>query len=204
MDLDRKDVALQKSCPVMPVPRFTPFQPLNEPGERILVASNGTFIEIKRKWGYFIRNVGAIATTVPFGQVQPATVLHTTKLPTALLERFVAMAKADCDVEIGASIVWDEATAEFTLLRSVSIESGPGNLMYQLPPLEPTQHIVIDCHSHAHYNAYFSKTDDMDDAHAVRFSFVVGNCNQVEHTTSMRLCVKGTFENIEMKNTARD
>lgn len=198
MDLDKKDVALRKSCPVMPVPRFTPFQPLSEPGERMLVASNGTFIEIKRKWGYFIRNVGAIATTVPFGQVQAATVLHTGKLPMALLQRFVVMAKAECDVEIGASIVWDEVTSEFSLLRSVAIEAGPGHLVYQLPPLEATEHIVIDCHSHARFEAFFSKTDDMDDAHAVRFSYVVGNCNQDEPTTRMRLCVKGMFENIEM------
>lgn len=204
MDLNIKDAALQKSCPVTPVPRFTPFQPLAEPGERILIAANGTFVEIKRAWGSFVRKVGDMAVNVPFGQMQESTTLHTSKLPMALLDRFVEMAKCEPNVEIGASIVWDEATEEFSLLRSASIEAGPGHLVYQLPPLDPKQHIVIDCHSHAGYKAFFSATDDKDDAHAVRFSFVVGNCDRADHTTRMRLCVKGLFETVHMNQTTRN
>ncbi|MQA40570.1 DUF2016 domain-containing protein [Rugamonas aquatica] len=58
---DPRDALLHGQCPVLPVPRFTPFLPLARPGQRMLLASNGLFIEARTAALYALQRAGAVA-----------------------------------------------------------------------------------------------------------------------------------------------
>jgi PRTRC genetic system protein A len=194
--IDKRDAALQRVCPILAMPKFSPFEPLAHNGERIVLAANGTFLEVRRSWAHFVRKVGDVNTVVPFGTLQESTSYFTSKLPRELLLEFVQWAREESHVEIGANIVWNDVTDEYRLVRSRTVQGSESHLEYEIPVLEQSEHIVIDCHSHSHHKAFFSRTDDQDDAHAVKIAFVVGNCDQMQQTTKMRLCIRGNFQTL--------
>lgn len=196
--MDKRDIALQLSCPTITVPRFSEFVFSDICGDRVLVASNGVFIEITRKWGHFIRNIGEMGVTVPFGVMKERTVLLAPRLPRDLLKAFNMLARENSAIEIGASIVWNEQSNAYRLLQSEALVANRNFLSYKLPTLFDGDHLVIDCHSHSLDRAFFSGIDDEDDRHMVKFSYVVGNCHQEIQTIKMRFCLKGIFENIDM------
>lgn len=193
--MDPRDIVLQQSCPVVAAPMFTPLTPLEQNGERLVIGRNGTFLEVRRPWVRIVTQVGpALSTTVPFGAVVEQVEYMASKLPRVLLAEFVKWAQAQCSVEIGAVITWNEHTGEYLLRRSKSNHATSASLDYELPALAEGEHIVVDCHSHSHHSAFFSPVDDADDLHAVKFAFVVGNCNSSTPSTATRLCVRGTFK----------
>ena len=59
--------------------------------------------------------------------------------------------------------------------------------------LAEREHLAIDLHSHGLAPAYFSATDDQDDAGAVKISGVFGNLDQPVPTVALRLCLLGLF-----------
>lgn len=198
--MDKRDIALQLSCPVASAPKFSDLVPFDRNGERIVLASNGAFLEVCLPWVRIITQVGpALAMTVPFGELKETVDYKAGKLPRALLEEFVEWARLESDVEIGAVITWNENTGEYALLRSKSNHATSGSLDYELPTLGDGVHIVVDCHSHSHHAAFFSHVDDKDDQHAVKFAFVVGHCNTDKPTTASRLCVRGIFKKLSWK-----
>jgi len=195
--MDQRDLVLQLSCPVISMPMFSQLSPLQESGERIILGSNGTFLEVRRAWARFIVQVGPTLTaTVPFGRVTEAVELTASKIPRALLAEFAGWAQKDCHVEIGAVITWDELTGEYALRRSKSNHATSGSLNYELAKLADTEHIIVDCHSHSHHGAFFSSTDDRDDQHAVKYAFVVGYCDRSNPSFASRLCVRGVFKKL--------
>jgi PRTRC genetic system protein A len=198
--MDKRDIALQLSCPVTSVPMFSDFVPLDRNGERIALASNGTFLEVRRPWVRIITKVGpALTTTLPFGELRELVEYKAGAVPRALLAEFIEWAKRESEVEIGAVITWNENTGEYALVRSKSNHATSGSLDYELPQLPAGVHVIVDCHSHSHHPAFFSGTDDNDDKHAVKFAFVVGNCNTDKPTTAVRLCVRGVFKQVPWK-----
>lgn len=198
--MDKRDLALQQSCPLISMPMFSSLPPLEQSGERIIVGRNGTFLEVRRLWARIVTQVGpALATTVPFGAVVEVVEYTAGKLPRALLAEFVDWAKQDSNVEIGAVVTWNEKDGEYLLRRSKSNHATSGSLDYELPQLAEGEHIVVDCHSHSHHDAFFSPVDDRDDCHAVKFAFVVGNCDTATPTTMTRLCVRGVFKQLNWK-----
>jgi PRTRC genetic system protein A len=170
--------------------------PIETAGERVLVGSNGTFLEVRRAWGYFIRLIGEVTMSLPFGSVEEVSLLLVPKVPRALFEEFVQLAKAAPDQEVGASIVWNERDRSFRLLPSTALHSTHSKLDYRIPDLNDGEHIVVDCHSHSYHGAGFSPTDDKDDAHSVKFAFVVGHCHLPTPSFALRLCVRGHFQGI--------
>lgn len=193
--LDKRDVALQSTIPTEVVPRFSPIDIPSTPGDRILVASNGMFVEVRRNWGYFVRRIAAGSSIpVPYGDMAEATKLHTPRLPRNLLLEFVNHAKENCDIEVAASLIWNETSNGFRLVLAEAIYATGDSLRFHVPALSAGDHLIVDCHSHAHIPAFFSTEDDRDDCNSTKFSFVVGNCNAPLQSVSMRLCLKGIFE----------
>lgn len=196
--MDKRDLALQTLCPIIPIPRFSEFAQSTIAGDRILIASNGTFLEVTRKWGRFVRKIGEIGVVVPFGEMNETTELFTPRLPRQLLRDFNAIAIANSDVEVGASIIWNESTNAFRLEQSKSLAATGGFLHQEFAPLHAGDHLVIDCHSHSSHRAFFSTIDDDDDAHMAKFAYVVGNCDREKQSHAMRLCLKGIFQNYDL------
>lgn len=196
--MDKRDIALQLSCPVVPVPLYSPLEVSENNGSRVLVAGNGTFIEITREWCRLVRKIGEVSVTVPYGKLAESSDFKFSKLPVNLLYEFNTLACQSPDLEMGAMIVWNQQTDQFRLVPSVSIEATGSFLRYQHGPKQSNEHVIIDCHSHARHPAYFSETDDKDDCTAIRFAFVVGNCDQDTQTMALRLCIKGIFESLSL------
>lgn len=195
------DAALQQTCPVGAVPLYGPFVPSTVPGEKIWVASNGTFVQITRAWATFIRKIGEIAIPVPYGALTESSQFHTSRIPDGFLEQFNMQARKQSTIEIGASIIWHQTSDTFRLAYSTAIVATAGSLVHALPELGPDEHLVVDCHSHGTHAAFFSSTDDKDDGDQVKLAYVVGNCNQETLSFASRLCLRGMFETIPNKST---
>lgn len=198
--MDKRDAALQASMPTVMMPKFGSLEPSDKMGERLIVAQNGVFLEITRVWARFIRQVApAICTPVPYGNCAEVTDWKIDPLPTHLLKAFHDQAAADCRNEVGASIIWNEASG-YRLVAVEVLDSSASHLKFVRPTIGAGDHMVIDCHSHARGKAFFSRQfDDVDDAYCVKVSYVVGNCDCVEKSVAMRLCLKGQFENLTLE-----
>lgn len=193
------DNALQQSFPSIMVPRFGELPSMKEPGERLLVAANGIFLEIARPWVRVVRQLGAFQhrTAIPYGEAAEATELHCGRVPADLIGEFAAMARGAHPKETGAWIVWNAASTAFRLIPVGILEHSGGHLKYARPELADNDVLIVDCHSHGSHPAFFSATDDADDFHDVKFAFVMGNCAAVTPSMALRLCAKGIFETVE-------
>jgi PRTRC genetic system protein A len=189
------DLTLQQSFPSVMVPRHEPVAAMSAPGERLLIAANGVFLEINRPWVRLVRLLGAFdwRTPVPYGDMVEQTELLCGSVPAELVAEFGRMARSGLPNEVGAWIVWDAVTGLFRLVPLPSLSHGPGHLDYERPELRDGEWLVVDCHSHGHGEAYFSGRDDKDDQHDVKFALVLGNCHRTP-SVALRLCVKGRFE----------
>ena len=198
--MDKRDVALHASFPTVMVPQFSPLMPSEAPGERLLVASNGVFLEITRKWARFVRRVGdfSVPTPVPYGACHESTEWLADELPLALLEEFNGWARQHSTVEIGAGIVWNDRTRQYRLLPCETLSASGSHLKYRPPPMAEGDHLIVDCHSHAAHDAFFSGIDDADDRWSVKIAYVVGRCGENVQSTKTRLCLKGAFEEIQL------
>lgn len=189
------DLVLQGSFPSVMVPTREPVAAMTAPGERLLIASNGVFLEINRPWIRLVRRLASFEwrTPVPYGEAAELTELPCGAVPAELVAEFARMARAALPNEVGAWIVWDGVTGRFRLVPLPSLSHSPAHLSYDRPALRDGEWLVVDCHSHGSGSAYFSKTDDRDDQHDVKFALVLGHCHR-SPSVALRLCAKGRFE----------
>lgn len=192
--MDKRDIAKQASFPSVMVPSHGELELPTKAGERLLIASNGIFLEVNRAWARFVRKVGdEIKTPLPYGRCSVSTAWKIPAVPVHLLREFNALARDQADREIGASIIWNEVSG-YRLAPVQSLDASGAHLRYLPPPMSSTDHLIIDCHSHAGYAAGFSSTDNTDDAWCVKLAYVVGHCGRPQQSVAMRLCIKGIFE----------
>ncbi|WP_420715417.1 PRTRC system protein A [Cupriavidus sp. D39] len=187
---------MQQSFPTVMMPRFGSLQAMQADGERLVVASNGLFLEILRPWLNLVRRVGQfdVATAIPYGMVKERTELICGKVPPALIGEFAALARQTMPNEAGAWITWRRDTGTFRLVPVKVLEHSAGHLRYERPELVAGESLVMDCHSHGAAEAFFSHTDNTDDRHDVKFAFVLGNCASRHPSMKVRLCAKGVLE----------
>lgn len=193
-NLDPKDVALQSVVPTVMVPRFTELAELETPGHRILMAGNGSWLEVCRAWLYARVLVGLpLLVTVPYGAVQEVMRFKFGKLPRTLVTQFIEEARLRSPNECAAWVVWNERTGQWRLQMLEELSVGRDNVTVSLPSLAEDEHMVIDLHSHGLIPAFFSAEDNKDDSGECKISGVIGNLNKDEVSTAFRLCVNGVF-----------
>ena len=109
---------------------------------------------------------------------------------TAILEHF----RHSLPNEAAAFVLWSEVTREFTLDFPAIDEAKPSRLVYRTPILAPDCHMVCDVHSHGKGRAFFSATDDADDAGATKIAVVFGKIDDPGGPEMVsRLCAGGMF-----------
>src|SRR5437870_5164923 len=115
--MHKLDVALARSFPVASVPKYGPFEPLAEPGQRLLVASNGLFLEIERNWLHAIVmcGIGVDTLRLPFGNLEQRIELRFGKVPTAFIAEFIHHARAVAPNELAGVMAYDRATDRLDL-----------------------------------------------------------------------------------------
>jgi PRTRC genetic system protein A len=195
--MDARDIALQSVTPTVMVPRFTELTNLTEPGQRILMAANGIWLEVRRAWLYVRLPVAKLLNCpVPYGDVQEAMQFRFGKLPRTVVTQFIELARVRSPNECAAWVIWNERTDSWRLQMLEEISVGHGHVEVNLPKLADDEHLVIDLHSHGTFDAFFSPTDDNDDKGECKFAGVIGNLDGEQVTTAFRLCVNGQFISI--------
>jgi PRTRC genetic system protein A len=190
------DLTLQRSFPTVMVPRGEPVAAMESAGERLLIAENGVFLEIRRSWISLVRRIAQfdVQTPVPYGRAAESTTVSFGSIPAGLVGQFAVMAREAVPNETGAWIVWSASTRTFRLAPVHIISHDAGSLRYERPSLSGDEVLVVDCHSHGRHTAYFSETDNEDDRHDVKMALVIGNCDKPRPSIAARLCAKGIFE----------
>ncbi|MFP4897038.1 PRTRC system protein A [Paraburkholderia sp. EG304] len=193
------DLMLQRSFPTVMVPRNEAVTEMLTAGERLLVAENGVFLEVRRPWLSLVRQVAEfnVRMAIPYGRVTSSTRLLCETIPADLVGAFAEMARKAHPMETGAWIVWSPSTQAFRLAPVGIVTHTGGSLKYQPPALAGDEVLVMDCHSHGRHPAYFSSTDNDDDRHDVKMALVIGNCDRSTPSIAVRLCAKGIFEETE-------
>lgn len=192
---DPRDVALAKSFPILGVPRFGTFEPLTTNGQRLLVTASGFFLEVRRDWLYAVQPCGIPLGMVkyPFGEILPVTQLSFGKIPRALVEQFIAIARNALPNEVAGAIVFHANTGKLELRIFESLQASKAHVRYAMPSLAPGEHIAVDIHSHGDMPAFFSAVDDKDDSSATKLAAVVGCVGKDQPDVEVRLCLSGLF-----------
>ncbi len=200
--MDSRDVALQSVMPTVMVPRYTELEELTTPGNRILIAANGVWLEVCRAWLY-VRVPVALPPRipVPYGLVREELRFGFGKLPKAMVAQFIEQARILSPNECAAWVVWNQRANSWRLLMLEETSVGPSHVNVNLPTLEEDEHMVMDLHSHGLTEAFFSRTDNKDDRGATKVAGVIGNLNKPEVTASFRLCANGVFVSLPFESS---
>ena len=193
--MDKRDELLQHLTPTLMVPRFGQFEPLQNPGHRFLMASDGLWLEINRAWLYARTQCAPLLgqVPVPYGTVTPCVELRCGRIAPAILEQFVVMARAALPNETAAAVIWNDETGAMHLQPRKELHASAAHVTVEAVSLAEHEHLVMDLHSHARYPAGFSNEDNIYDRAGVYAAGVVGNVDQEHPTYAFRLCLLGLF-----------
>ena len=178
--MNQLDLTIQSHFPCHVLPKFEVFEPMTKTGDRLLLGSSKLQMEISRPWLHAIVTISGeeFSRGLPYGEpLVERREMRCGEIPRALMLEFMEKAAAACPNEVGAWIVWDEHSNEFSLIDLPILTHSPDHLAYQAPILQTGQWLVIDLHSHGPSEAFFSVTDDADDKGSVKMSFVLGKCD---------------------------
>jgi len=178
--LTRRDAALLAQMPPVAVPPESPLAPLDRNGQRMLLAKDGLFLEVRRDWLYTIRSCGHYkpGLQTPYGHVEETTALAGEAIPRALVRQFIAHARQASPNEIGAIITYNLTTRAWRLRMNRSVSASTGHLDYAIEPMPATEHRIVDIHSHGQGPAFISATDAVDSRGATAVVMVVGRVSE--------------------------
>jgi PRTRC genetic system protein A len=185
--IDARDAALQAACPTLAVPKFGAL-PDMAPGQRVLMASNGLFLQVKTSWLDCICRIGGVDAALPYGEVKPRMRCAFGKVPNKLLQEFSTWAMHSLPDEVAGALVYSSSTGALRLVRFEALTQSPSAVEYRIPDLPRDEVIAVDLHSHGMGAAYFSATDDADDL-GIKIAGVFGNLDRSEPTSRFRLVI---------------
>jgi PRTRC genetic system protein A/PRTRC genetic system ThiF family protein len=175
MPIDIRDLVIQQHAPTVMAPSVGELVPLAENGHRYVAARDGLYIEIRRPWLRLLQPIApSIATQLPYGELKPAIATDFGKIPRDMLARFLEEARKLSPFEHAAWIVWSARDRRLEYRDLDVQEMSYGSVSYNRPRLEEHESLAIDLHSHGEMGAFFSGTDDADDAGEVKIAGVVG------------------------------
>ncbi len=197
------DVILQSSRPTLPVPLHGYLGEMTEDGDRLLLASNGIFMEVRRPWVHAsVRIAAPLPVAVPWGKARAFTKLICGQPPQHLLMQFICFARQVSPLECAAILTWrEDGTWKLRILESEFATDS--YLKFVRPALDEGEHFVVDVHSHGKYDAFFSDTDDIQDSNGeLKIAGVYGFVSRSVPLVSWRFCNNGllspAFSSIEV------
>ena len=191
--IDPRDEALQRACPVLAAPLFGVL-PAMENGQRVIVASNGVFVQVKRDWLDCVERMGGIdaGLPLPYGEVTPSIQFAFGTIPVVLLEAFIAAGRAGLPNEIAGGLIYSAQRHTLRLAIYESVRSTAHGIEYRLPLLAGDESIAVDLHTHGLLPAFWSATDDRDDR-SVKVTGVFGNLDREPPSAAFRLVLNGMY-----------
>ncbi|MDF0543845.1 PRTRC system protein A [Sphingobium sp. H39-3-25] len=198
---DPTAAALLAAVPCYPVPstgRSPALDALRDSraGHGLAVGRDGVMLILRRPWLALDTPLTPPFTAhLPYGSIgEPRADLRCGLIPGEHLAAVLDHFRAALPNEAAAFILWSEATGTFVVDFPQIDAASPTRLVYRPPVCEPGWHVICDMHSHGRGPAYFSATDDADDAHATKISLVIGGLGQpAAPALAARLCAGGMF-----------
>lgn len=196
MTIDPRDAALQSACPTLAAPRFGAL-PDMENGQRVVVAANGVFVQVKLDWLDCTLRVAAIAPVppLPYGSVQERIAFSFGVIPVHLLEAFIEAGRAKLPNEIAGGLIYSRHTRELRLDVYEAMQTSPDSIDYRMPKLHDDESIAIDLHTHGRSRAVWSAIDDRDDQ-GVKVAGVFGHLHLEKPSAAFRLVVNGYYKSL--------
>jgi PRTRC genetic system protein A len=193
---DPRDGALQRACPVIAAPLFGAL-PAMENGQRIIVASNGVFVQVKRDWLDCVERLGGMdaAMPLPYGRIAPIVRFAFGTIPIALLDGFIASGRAALPNEIAGGLIYSAAQSALRLAIYEPLNSTAHGIEYRMPALARDESIAVDLHTHGRLPAFWSATDDMDDR-SVKVAGVFGTLDGERPSAAFRLVLNGMYRQL--------
>jgi PRTRC genetic system protein A len=165
-------------------------------GRGLAIGMDGVMLVLRRPWLELDFPVTmSLPLHVPYGSIGACRAeLRCGLVPREHLDHIIDHFRAALPSEAAAFVLWNEATREFAVDLPVIDEATPSRLVYRTPVPQPDWHVVCDLHSHGSGPAFFSATDDADDAHMTKIAVVVGRLDDPGGAEMVaRLCAGGMF-----------
>lgn len=164
-------------------------------GHGFIVGRDGMMLILRRPWlALDWRVTEGPECHAPYGEVgADGVVMRCGLIPGELFEQARQHFAAALPNEAAAFILWNDQTREFALEFPTIDEATPSRLVYRTPQPGPDWHVVVDIHSHGRGGAFFSATDNIDDANATKIAMVMGRFDLPEVQIVTRLCACGMF-----------
>lgn len=119
--------------------------------------------------------------------IYPSITLRTGRLPLSVWDQILVMARSLSrgGLEVMLAVTHDEAAGYRLILPQQAM--GPAHVRYR-----PLDHVVLEIHSHHHYSARFSATDDADEQ-GLRLYGVLGRLDRTRPEVALRVGAYGHF-----------
>ncbi len=194
MMTDPRDEAVQATCLVKAVPRFGDL-PTHASGQRMLLAGNGLFVQMKTPWLDCTTRVAEVGMHLPYGSLDETIAFAFGVIPVGLLERFLKEARLELPNETAGALIFNVRTGGLRLAMHEAVAAGPGHVSYRIEELPDDELLAVDLHSHGRLPAFWSAEDDRDDQ-GVRVCGVFGNLDRARPTARFRLVLNGLFKDL--------
>ena len=195
--MDSRDIALQSSCPVVAMPRYGQLLDLPDMGngQRVIVAANGVFVQVKLDWLDCVQRLMPCrpGMPLPYGHVQERLAFSFGVLPIRLIEVFVEEGRCALPDEAAGVLIYSRGTRRLRLAMCDAVRSSPVRIDYCLPVLEDDEAVAVDLHTHGCGMPFWSEVDDRDDL-GIKVAGVFGCLHHERPKAEFRLVLNGMYK----------
>lgn len=191
--MDLRDAALQSTCPVVAMPRYG-LLPDMPNGQRVIVAANGVFVQIKLDWLDCVQRLmpGMSGMPLPYGHVQERVAFSFGVLPIRLIETFIEQGRRALPNEAAGALVYSRRALGLRLVMCEALRSSPVCIDYRLPALADDETVALDLHTHGHAAPFWSDDDNRDDQ-GIKVAGVFGCLHHARPRAEFRLVLNGMY-----------
>lgn len=196
MTIDPRDGALQSACPTFAAPRFGTL-PDMENGQRVVVAANGVFVQVKLDWLDCTLRLADIAPVppLPYGTVRERIAFAFGVIPVGLLEVFIEVGRTKLPNEIAGGLIYSRRTRALRLEVYEALQTSHDGIDYRMPKLHDDESIAIDLHTHGRSRAFWSPIDNRDDQ-GIKVAGVFGDLHLEKPSAAFRLVLNGYYKSL--------
>jgi len=190
--MDVRDLALQSACPVIAAPRFGPLPDMVN-GQRIILAANGVFVQVKLDWLDCIQRLSpALPIPLPYGGIEERLTFTFGVLPIRLIEAFIEAGRRGLPNEVAGALIYSRRSRSLRLALCEPLDVSPHQIDYRMPAMDADETLAVDLHTHGHGLPFWSAKDDRDDQ-GIKVAGVLGCLHQPKPSALFRLVVNGRF-----------
>ena len=190
--MDVRDIALQAACPVIAAPRFGPLPDMVN-GQRIILAANGVFVQVKLDWLDCIQRLSpALPIPLPYGGIEERLTFTFGVLPIRLIEAFIEAGRRGLPNEVAGALIYSRRSRSLRLALCEPLDVSPHQIDYRVPAMDADETLAVDLHTHGHGLPFWSAKDDRDDQ-GIKVAGVLGCLHQPKPSALFRLAVNGRF-----------